>query len=52
MYGTTYSDYALILVSTPLVLEDEDIFQKSATMVQILQQFPIVPSWPIFELHR
>jgi hypothetical protein len=35
----------------PLFLEDENIFQKSATMVQILLQFPIVPPWPIFELH-
>jgi hypothetical protein len=36
----------------PLFLEDENIFQKTATLVQILLQFPIVPTWPIFELHR
>ena len=35
----------------PLFLEDEDIFQKSATMVEILLQFRVQPSWPIFELH-
>ena len=35
----------------PLFLEDEDIFQKSAPLVQILLQFPIVPTEPIFELH-
>jgi hypothetical protein len=29
----------------PLFLEDENIFQKSATMVRILSQFRTVPSW-------
>jgi hypothetical protein len=51
LYGTTYSEYALIWVSTPLFLEDENIFQKSGSMVQILMQFPVVPWRPIFELH-
>jgi hypothetical protein len=36
----------------PLFLEDEDIFQKSATLGQSLQQFPIVPTGPMVELHR
>ena len=35
----------------PLFLEDEDIFQKSATMVEILLQFRLEPREPIFELH-
>ena len=35
----------------PLFLEDEDIFQKSASMVPLLFQFPVVPWRPIFELH-
>jgi hypothetical protein len=35
----------------PLFLEDEDIFQRSATMVEILLQIRVQPSWPIFELH-
>jgi hypothetical protein len=30
------------LVSTPLFLEDEDIFQKSATLVVILFQFRLL----------
>ena len=35
----------------PVFLEDENIFQKSATMVVILRQFRLLvqPSWPIFE---
>ena len=37
---------------TPLFLEDEDIFQKSARVVVILLQFRIQPREPIFELHR
>ena len=51
LYGTTYSEYAKFWSAPPLYLEDEDIFQKSAPLVQILQQFPIVPTEPIFELH-
>jgi hypothetical protein len=51
LYGTTYSKYALIWVSTPLFLEDEDIFQKSARVVGILLQFRVQPREPIFELH-
>ena len=35
----------------PLFHEDEDIFQKSATLVVILLQFRLQPTWPIFELH-
>jgi hypothetical protein len=35
----------------PLFLEYEDIFQKSATLVVILLQLPMEPTWPIFELH-
>jgi hypothetical protein len=35
----------------PFFLEDENIFQKSARVVQILWQFPIVSREPIFELH-
>ena len=34
----------------PFFLEDENIFQKSARVVQILMQFPIVPREPIFDL--
>jgi hypothetical protein len=33
----------------PLFLEDENIFQKSATKVPWGIQFPMEPSWPIFE---
>ena len=33
----------------PLFLEDENIFQKSATLVVILLQFRLQPTWPIFE---
>jgi hypothetical protein len=33
----------------PLFLEDEIIFQKSATMVPWGIQFPMEPSWPNFE---
>jgi hypothetical protein len=33
----------------PLFLEDENIFPKSASVVQILEQFPIVPRRPIFD---
>jgi hypothetical protein len=51
LYGTGYSDYAKIWSAPPLFLEDENIFQKSATMVVILLQFRLQPSWPIFELH-
>jgi hypothetical protein len=51
LYGTTYSDYSKFWSAPPLFLEDEDIFQKSATLVQILGRFVIVPPWPIFELH-
>ena len=36
----------------PLFLEDEDIFQKSATFVALLLQFLGQPTWPIFELLR
>ena len=32
-----------------LFLEDENIFQKSATLVVILLQFRLQPTWPIFE---
>ena len=35
----------------PLFLEDEDIFQKSASVVAILLQFRVQPRRPIFELH-
>ena len=35
----------------PLFLEDEDIFQKSARVVQILAQFLIVTRDPIFDSH-
>jgi hypothetical protein len=38
-------------ISTPLFLEDEDIFQKSARVVLILLQFRLEPHEPIFELH-
>jgi hypothetical protein len=51
LYGTGYSDYAKFWSASPLFLEDEDIFQKLATMVPFLFQFRVVPSWPIFELH-
>jgi hypothetical protein len=51
LYGTTYSEYAKFLSAPPLFLEDENIFQKSARVVQIIWQFPIVPREPIFELH-
>jgi hypothetical protein len=50
LHGTTFSDYSLIWVSTPLFLEDENIFQKSASMVPILLQFPMEPWRPILEL--
>ena len=50
LYGTTYSDYALIWVSTPPFFEDEDILQKSGRVVRILFQFHIVTREPIFEL--
>jgi hypothetical protein len=33
----------------PLFLEDENIFQKSATMVLLGIELPMEPSWPIFE---
>ncbi len=33
----------------PLFLEDENFFQKSATMVPWGVQSPMEPSWPIFE---
>ena len=33
----------------PLFLEDENIFQKSATMVPRGTAVELVPSWPIFE---
>jgi hypothetical protein len=34
----------------PLIfLEDENIFQKLATLVVILSQFRLQPTWPIFE---
>ena len=36
-------------ISTPLFLEDENIFQKSARVVQIPLQFRSVPCEPIFE---
>ena len=52
LYGTTYSEYAKFRSAPPLFLEDEDIFQKSASVVQILQQFPIVPRRPIFDSPR
>jgi hypothetical protein len=41
----------VLSVSTPPFLEDEDIFQKSASMVRILLQFRTVPWRPIFESH-
>jgi hypothetical protein len=52
LYGTTYSEYAKFWSVPPLFLEDEDIFQKSATLLQLLFKFRVVPTWPIFELHR
>ena len=52
LYGTTYSDYAKFWSAPPLFLEDENIFQKSATLVLILLQLRLEPTWPIFELHR
>ena len=34
----------------PLIfLEDENIFQKLATLVVFLSQFRLQPTWPIFE---
>jgi hypothetical protein len=33
----------------PLFLEDENFFQKSATLVPFWLQFRVVPTWPIFE---
>jgi hypothetical protein len=33
----------------PIFLEDENIFQKSASMVALLLQFPVQPWRPIFE---
>jgi hypothetical protein len=36
-------------ISTPPFLEDENIFQKSATLVVFLLQFRLQPTWPIFE---
>jgi hypothetical protein len=33
----------------PLFHEDENIFQKSATLVVIILQFRLQPTWPIFE---
>jgi hypothetical protein len=41
LYRTTYFEYALIWVSTPLFLEDENISRKSATLVVILSQFRV-----------
>jgi hypothetical protein len=49
LYGTTYSDYAKFWSAPPLFLEDENNFHKSASVVQTLQQFPIVPRRPIFD---
>ena len=37
--------------ASPLFLEDENIFQKSASVVRILSKFHTVPRRPIFELH-
>jgi hypothetical protein len=36
-------------ISTPIFLEDENIFQKSASMVPILLHCPMEPRRPIFE---
>jgi hypothetical protein len=33
----------------PLFLGDENIFQKSATLVALLWRFLVQPTWPIFE---
>jgi hypothetical protein len=32
----------------PLFLDDENIFQKSATLVALLSRFLVQPTWPIF----
>jgi hypothetical protein len=37
--------------ASPLFLEDEDIFQKSGSMVPLLLRFRVVPWSPIFEWH-
>ena len=50
LYGTTYSEYAKFRSVPPLFLEDEDIFQKSASVVPILLQFRVEPRKPIFDL--
>ena len=39
-------------VSTPLFIEDENIFQKSAYVVELLLQFLVQPRRPIFGLHQ
>ena len=36
-------------ISTPLFLEDENIFQKSAPLVALLLRFLVQPTEPIFE---
>jgi hypothetical protein len=41
----------VLSVSTPLFLEDENISQKSGSMVAILMQFRVQPWRTIFELH-
>ena len=42
LYGTAQTQRVFWASAPPLFLEDENIFQKSASMVQILSQFPIV----------
>jgi hypothetical protein len=42
-YGTTYSEYAKFWSASPLFLEDEDIFQKSASMALHGTTFIVIP---------
>jgi hypothetical protein len=41
----------VLSVRTPPFLEDENIFQKSARVVEILCKFRVQAREPIFELH-
>ena len=43
LYGTTYSEYAKFWSASPLFLEDEDIFQKSASMALHGTTFIVIP---------
>jgi hypothetical protein len=42
LYGTTSSDYTKFWSAPPLFLEDENIFQKSGSMVPYSYEFRVV----------